>query len=245
MRNNRPHPAPRRSDLGREGFLLLSFRLRVHRWRASALLRLRETRQDLSMPRAKDAENAEIRKELGQLCYQQDNAAHASPITRPIAPQKNLSQLQALRSLHPLRGKLQNSTVPGQRGFSLVLMLFLIVVVGLLLAAMSRINSSADASIAQEVLSTRALQAAESGIQAMGARLFPLNAPAAACPASLPLVLNFTTPGLNSCSVSVNCTSRVVLGQTRYAVEATGNCTVGNQSARRKLQVGMQTVTTP
>jgi len=62
-----------------------------------------------------------------------------------------------------------------QQGSALMLALFIIIVLTLLGSALVRILSTSSESIAQEVIGTRALMAANSGMQAELQRLFPLS----------------------------------------------------------------------
>ena len=69
-----------------------------------------------------------------------------------------------------------------QQGSALMLALFVIIVLTLLGGSLVKILSTSSEAIAQEVIGTRALMAANSAMQAELAVLFPLNA-TSTCPA--------------------------------------------------------------
>jgi len=66
-----------------------------------------------------------------------------------------------------------NSIDKKQQGFSLVMAVFILVVLALLAAAMMNIFSAGADSVAREVLSSRALMAADSGVQRKLHEIFP------------------------------------------------------------------------
>jgi MSHA biogenesis protein MshP len=128
-----------------------------------------------------------------------------------------------------------------QRGFSLILVLFLLVVVSLLAVSMTRLDSGSSVAVSQEILSVRALFAAESGAQAMAMKVFPINS-SSTCPGTLNLT--YTANGLNGCTamVTITCPAITAAGKTVYSVQSEGICNSGTQSARRKVQVGLRTL---
>ncbi len=100
-----------------------------------------------------------------------------------------------------------------QRGFSIPVAIFVLVVVAMLGAAMQKILSEGEQSIAREVVSMRALMAAESGIERGLNQVLEVNP--ASCtgnlnnpPASLtPLISAWSLliAGMSSCEVNVSC----------------------------------------
>lgn len=126
-----------------------------------------------------------------------------------------------------------------QRGISLILVLFFIVVVALLMVALARLNAGSQKIIGQEVLSVRALFAAESGAQEASMRIFPMGASPTTC---APLTRSFATPGLSDCSVSVACTSQVTaLGRSVITLNSRGTCGSGVDVASRNITVMLRT----
>ena len=123
-----------------------------------------------------------------------------------------------------------------QRGFSLPVAIFILVIMALLGAGIVSIMQSSQDSVATEVLSTRAFHAAESGAQVALGQLFDLAGGAANCAASYP-TLDFTATGLVSCSASATCSSSTVGTRTFYTITSTGNCTSSGFSATRTIQM--------
>ena len=123
----------------------------------------------------------------------------------------------------------QNKTA--QRGFSIVLAVFIILVGGLLAGALINTNSISADAVAREVLSTRALLEAESAAQ----RFVQTIAPGATCPAN---VNNWAlTPG---CTSTVTCTSVTVQTINYFTVTAQGSCGVGSDLAVRRVEVRLR-----
>jgi MSHA biogenesis protein MshP len=119
------------------------------------------------------------------------------------------------------------------KGFSLPLAIFILVIVSLLALAIFRMTALNQNSVTQEVLTARALFAAESGAQAQMMRLFPLSG-IANCSAQ---TINFNSAGLNNCSASSTCVNRIVNGTTYYTIESNGRCTVAGFTALRTIEV--------
>jgi MSHA biogenesis protein MshP len=130
----------------------------------------------------------------------------------------------------------------GQRGFSIVSAIFLLVVLAGLGAAMLTFSTVQHKSSAQDMQGTRAYFAARAGIE-WGA--FKLLNPVAACFGSTTFVP--PAPTLSSFTVTVTCTPFTASGVTVYEVRSTacnqplaGNCpgTPGGISyIERQLQV--------
>lgn len=123
-----------------------------------------------------------------------------------------------------------------QRGFSLPVAIFILVIMSLLGAGIVSILQSSQDSLATEVLSTRAFYAAESGAQVTLGQLFDLAGGAANCAASYP-ALDFTSTGLVSCSASTTCSSSTIGTRTFYTITSTGNCASSGYTATRTIQI--------
>ena len=130
-----------------------------------------------------------------------------------------------------------------QHGFSLVMALFVIVVLGLLAAVLYRTVAIGNLSVTQEVLSARAFQAAESGAQAGMVRLFPVAGGVGLCSGSPGINQNLVANGLSQCSVNLVCSSTVVDGVPHYQMTSTGTCTAGSLRAIRTIAVGARNLT--
>lgn len=141
----------------------------------------------------------------------------------------------------------QSSTSPKrQAGFSMPIAVFVLVIMALLAAAIVQISSRNNLSSAQEVLSTRAFYAAESGASWAMSQLF-FNSAGSATKAfsdttcASPVngqTLNFTVPGLAGCSAVLACTAETIDAIGYYRVTSTGACGAGQVQATRVVQVG-------
>jgi MSHA biogenesis protein MshP len=122
-----------------------------------------------------------------------------------------------------------------QRGFSLPVAIFILVIMALIATAAVAILNKGLGGASQEILSTRAFYSAESGAQFVLNQLFPLNGGAANCAASSNL--NFSSSGLNNCSASMSCNSTTIGSDTYYVISSTGNCNTGDIVSVRQIQV--------
>ena len=123
-----------------------------------------------------------------------------------------------------------------QRGFSLPIAIFILVIMALIGAAMVTIMQNSQQSVSTAVLSTRAFFAAQSGAQYTLGQLFPLAGGAANCQASYP-TLTFTTGGLAGCTATLSCTSRSIGGKSYYTLVSAGACAAGTNQAVRQIEV--------
>jgi MSHA biogenesis protein MshP len=117
-----------------------------------------------------------------------------------------------------------------QKGSSLVIALFIIVVFMLLGTAMVRILSTGAETIAYEVLGTRSLAAANSALQADLQLMFP-QSETTACPVhpiTDPITPDYdfsSVVGLENCSAEVICTNYANYDDVSYyRLESTGSC---------------------
>jgi len=147
------------------------------------------------------------------------------------------AQLMLFTQLNTAKSKV----VTKYRGSALIMAVFVMVVISLLGATMMELLSTSSEGVAQEVLGTRALAAANSGMQGQLQKLFPLNgaAPNFTCPAvpSLPSTsppYNFSNiTGLKNCSAIVTCSNYVTGndGTKYYRLKSIGNCGSGSMVA--------------
>ena len=130
-----------------------------------------------------------------------------------------------------------------QQGLSLVLAIFILVVLSLLGAALINILNVGTESVAREVISTRALFAAESGAQRQLNAIFPPGAATSTgqCAASAGAVRtnSFTLSGLVGCnsSVAVQCSYITIDGVNYFTIVSTGNCGPPNEPSVRVVEV--------
>ncbi len=123
-----------------------------------------------------------------------------------------------------------------QQGFSLPVAIFILVIMALIgTAAVSLMQRSME-GVGNEVMSTRAFFAAESGAQYAMNQLFSLTGAAANCPATYP-VQNYNSTGIASCTATVQCSGVTVGSKTYYTVTSTGNCSTGDINATRQIQL--------
>jgi MSHA biogenesis protein MshP len=146
-------------------------------------------------------------------------------------PNRRFDQLQRF---HPQR----------QRGVAMLFAIALIVVASLLGVAMMRMLRVEQLGVATEVLSTRALLAADSAAQRALGQLFGGTVTCA----NLSLASNamtFTTSGgasitgLDNCNASVVCRSFTtpVTANTYFSIRATGSCGPASDRATRQVEV--------
>ena len=125
-----------------------------------------------------------------------------------------------------------------QRGNSLILALFIIVLMSLLILALARqlVNSSSAVSV--EVQGNRAFNAAQSGLQLGLTQLFPLNSAAPASCSVLSAQHQFSQPGLAGCSASLTCQQLVNPDQADrplYRLVSSGHCVAGEVITSRQV----------
>ena len=123
-----------------------------------------------------------------------------------------------------------------EQGFSLPVAIFILVIMALIAVAAVSIMETGQSGVSNDVMSTRAFYAAESGAQTILAQIFPLNAGTANCQASYP-TQTFNIMGLANCTASTQCNLRSVGSRTYYTITSTGNCTSGDINATRQIEL--------
>lgn len=126
-----------------------------------------------------------------------------------------------------MRLKKINKNRSSQTGSALAIAVFIIVVMALLAAGISKSISSSSEQTVFEVYGTRALFAAESANERMLALIFPISidgSDAAACVSSQST--KFTQPGLVNCVATTTCTLNEPVGSDTqyYQIVSTGVC---------------------
>lgn len=117
-----------------------------------------------------------------------------------------------------------------QRGASLVLATFVLVVLGLLATVMINLLTAGTDSVAREVLSTRALLAAESGVQA---KLNEIFIGGGGCGST-----GFTIAGLPGCTSTItSCNVVTVNSINYYTIVSEGRCGPTGEPAVRQIEV--------
>ena len=120
------------------------------------------------------------------------------------------------------------------RGSAIMVALFVIVIVGLLAAALSRLLLDSSEKVTVEVLGVRALMAAQSGLEQGFYQLYPNGIWQAALPdadghsgcARVSATLLADNVGLNGCAVTILCAPLTVTSGalTSYRLTSSGLC---------------------
>lgn len=123
-------------------------------------------------------------------------------------------------------------TATKQRGSSLVIAVFIIVVFAILsLSITQTISSSTDQNV-NEILGTRSLLAADTATELVLTQIFPLNNAPYSCIAKQQLY--FATAGLENCNAVVSCQEVSIGNNDYFEIVSTGVCKaalVGNSGA--------------
>lgn len=125
-----------------------------------------------------------------------------------------------------------------QRGLSLLVAIFILVVLSLLGAAMINILSVGTESVAREVLSARAFFAAESGAQRKLNEIF--NPGGAVQPGQCSDVTYSDLNGIQGCStltVDISCVAVTVDGVSYFTITSEASCGPAVSPAVRRIQV--------
>ena len=120
-----------------------------------------------------------------------------------------------------------NYSLRSQTGSALIMAVFILVVLGLLAASLTKVMSGASDQVIQEVLGTRALLAAESGNERTLAQLFPIDGSPAVCASEQRFYFDSSVAGLVNCAVESSCNEQVTGGLNYYSVVSTGICKQG------------------
>ena len=123
-----------------------------------------------------------------------------------------------------------------QRGIGLVAAIFLIMVSALLSLAIARSVRTSSGAFSVEILSERALLAAESGAELSLNRLFAPSGASNCTAQNYPL----TDLGLPACNASVRCDAVTVDGGDFFTITSDGRCDAGDLIAHRQVIVRAQ-----
>jgi MSHA biogenesis protein MshP len=128
-----------------------------------------------------------------------------------------------------------------QRGSAIMVALFVIVIVGLLAAALGRLLLDSGEKVTVEVLGVRALMAAQSGVEQGLYQLYPNGVWQASTADTngktgcdkVSNSLSFNSDGLRGCSAAIVCTTLSVTSGavTSYRLASTGRCDGGGSLA--------------
>jgi MSHA biogenesis protein MshP len=129
-----------------------------------------------------------------------------------------------------------NNAPSKQSGISLPVALFIITIMSLIAVAVNQMSATSSQAYSQNILSTRAFYAAESGAQLRAQDT--LSAMPCSCGGTADIEYNFTVIGLNQCSALTQCTSFIANGDTFCNVSSIGRC--DNSSAERTVEVRLK-----
>ncbi|WP_290653863.1 Type II secretory pathway component [Idiomarina sp.] len=132
-----------------------------------------------------------------------------------------------------------------QSGSALVVAIFVIVVLGLLVATLSRLTVSSSDSVVTEVLGARAYNAAQTGLNIAMMEVFPLGQPSfdaiSDCDdLTLANPITFSAaqdPGLAQCTAVIQCNDVSFRGDVYFQLQANGVCSAGGSQASRSLSI--------
>lgn len=122
-----------------------------------------------------------------------------------------------------------------QAGSALLLALFIIVVMLALAVGLSRLLVSSSETIVYEVQGSRALQAAQSGLEISLTQVFALNASGGSC-AAVTATRSFSTAALSDCTATIQC--KTFSGPPQLIqLTSTASCSRGKFTTRRSVQL--------
>ncbi len=142
------------------------------------------------------------------------------------------------RNLNTFRGFTRHSLLNGgmakQQGSALVIGIFIITVMFLMASALINVLEDADEQVNLEVWGTRALAAANSGVDNALSQLFPLTATDAtdsSCSNVSEVWTPPDAPGFHQCHVELTCTPTTFASVTRFLITSTATCETGDCSS--------------
>jgi len=135
-----------------------------------------------------------------------------------------------------------------QQGLGLPATLFVLVILGLLVVAITELEHSSAEGVSLSILSSRSHFAAQSGVQSALTRLLDFDAtnPATvvtpgACISGFTLA--YSVDGLSGCEAAVTCAMQRAdvdadgAAENFFTLTSTGSCEVGEYSAMRSVEV--------
>lgn len=156
--------------------------------------------------------------------------------------QKNKFSIIA-RCTFPMRDNNPLNPINRQRGNTLVIAVFVIVVLGGLVAALASLLRTSSESVVIEVLGARSYLAAQSGLEQGMMTVYPLDSsPDTSCGVDGTVYSFAGNKGLEQCSATISCDSEDYTDEsnttyTHVVITADGMCTTGSQQASRQLQI--------
>jgi MSHA biogenesis protein MshP len=120
-----------------------------------------------------------------------------------------------------------------QAGLGLPVAIFVITIMSMIAVAVNQLNEAAGQTFSQNLLSSRAFYAAESGAQLRSQ--FVLSTSPCSCGIDVIVDYDFTVKGLNACSAVTSCNEFIANGSTFCTITSVGSC--DNTNAQRTVEV--------
>ncbi len=127
-----------------------------------------------------------------------------------------------------------------QRGSALMVAVFVLLLGGLLLAALAKLGVFSSTALIYEVQGQRSYWLARSQLELGFAQLFPLKTNAASsgvasCAAVNQTLQNWNDAGWPGCSSQLSCEEKTVDGKAWFLLRSTGQCGEGTLTTSRVL----------
>ncbi len=142
------------------------------------------------------------------------------------------------------KGDNRPATPSAEKGSALVMVIFIMVVLALLLAALAYITAQSNQNSAYQIASTRAYWAAQSGAEWGTYQIAPATGSAASqCFSPNPAYPGIgSIPGLKGCSATVACSSASTASTTSYQITSQGACPAGDLGASHSPVAAVRSV---
>ncbi len=125
-----------------------------------------------------------------------------------------------------------------QQGSMLVISIFIIIVIAVLAASLSKILSSSADSVATEVYSSKAYYAAESGMESAIYRVLRTTLKCDQFPAETGLTFDVAgSTGLENCTVNMTCQEIVIdADNSQFYLTSTATCGTNNMVSQHRIE---------
>lgn len=120
-----------------------------------------------------------------------------------------------------------------QTGLGLPVAIFVITIMSMIAVAVNQLNEAAGQNFSQNLLSSRAFYAAESGAQLRAQPV--LSTSPCSCGVDVIVDYDFTVKGLNACRAATSCDEFIANGSTFCTITSIGSC--DNTNAQRTVEV--------
>lgn len=124
-----------------------------------------------------------------------------------------------------------------QRGVGLPMAIFIITVLALLLSILVSVTSSGTSVVVNQLQSSKAFYAAESGAQLALSKIIPATGVAQACTSNFASINFPSSVALSGCLAKVSCSQSVINSTTYFSVKSIGVCGQGVDQGRRMIEV--------